>query len=174
MGAAPSAPAPSAPAHLAHAGTFSARVSTSSAPTGLIQAFSDDVNFGAMVFNDSGAGSECKHEDPALKNEGIGDGEIACIKRCKNGSTETAQQCHRDAGGHRQRAEEGGSRRVTLTLNTRHLVARPTTCPPPRKVGHQWILTISASPPNSSAVTSVETAVGNWSGRPRARLIAER
>jgi type IV pilus assembly protein PilY1 len=41
------------------AGTLSARLHLDSAPQGAIQAFSGAINFGAMVFNYDGAGSEC-------------------------------------------------------------------------------------------------------------------
>jgi type IV pilus assembly protein PilY1 len=78
------------------AGTFRARVSLSSPPTGLIQEFSNDINLGAMIFNDNGSGSECKHENIGLTNGGINPGDIPCIKRCYNGSTDSGSECHLD------------------------------------------------------------------------------
>ena len=54
------------------AGTLLARVA-SAAPTGLLQEFGTSINFGAMVFNNNGAGSECG--DPA--------GTILCVKHCQ-------------------------------------------------------------------------------------------
>ncbi|MBU5614772.1 pilus assembly protein [Geomonas azotofigens] len=53
------------------AGTLQVRVATAAAPTGLIQLFATEINLGAMVFNDNGAGSECG-------------GVIPCVKHCKN------------------------------------------------------------------------------------------
>ena len=46
--------------------TLHARVKPASPPTGLIQEFSDSINFGAMVFNHNGAGSECGAADSLL------------------------------------------------------------------------------------------------------------
>jgi type IV pilus assembly protein PilY1 len=40
-------------------GTLSARLHLDSVPQGAIQAFKGAINFGAMVFNDDGSGSEC-------------------------------------------------------------------------------------------------------------------
>jgi len=54
------------------AGAFQARVHVESLPEGLIQQFSDRINFGAMVFNATGAtGSEC------------GPGKLQCVKQCR-------------------------------------------------------------------------------------------
>ncbi|WP_224981557.1 pilus assembly protein [Geomonas agri] len=53
------------------AGTLQVRVATAAAPTGLIQQFATEINLGAMVFNDNGAGSECRDTIP-------------CVKHCSN------------------------------------------------------------------------------------------
>ncbi|QWV92176.1 pilus assembly protein PilY [Geomonas oryzisoli] len=50
------------------AATLQVRVASAAAPTGLIQQFADDINFGAMVFNDNGAGSECGAVIPCVKH----------------------------------------------------------------------------------------------------------
>lgn len=53
-------------------GAFQARVHVESLPTGLIQQFSDRINFGAMVFNATGAfGAECAP------------GKLQCVKQCR-------------------------------------------------------------------------------------------
>ncbi len=43
--------------------TLKGQIDQSSAPTGLIQEFTDDIRMGAMVFNDDGAKSECDDSD---------------------------------------------------------------------------------------------------------------
>ena len=53
------------------AATAQVRLAPPAAPTGLIQQFAADINFGAMIFNDNGAGSECG-------------GVIPCVKHCQN------------------------------------------------------------------------------------------
>lgn len=54
------------------AGAFQVRVHVESLPAGLIQQFSDRINFGAMVFNATGAtGAEC------------GPGKLQCVKQCR-------------------------------------------------------------------------------------------
>ncbi|QXE91197.1 pilus assembly protein PilY [Geomonas subterranea] len=53
--------------------TAQARIAVAEPPSGLIQTFSADINFGAMVFNDDGAGSECG-------------GTIPCLSHCKDGN----------------------------------------------------------------------------------------
>ena len=68
------------------AGTLHARTALAAPPSGLIQEFSDDINFGAMVFNLNGAGSEC----------GGSASEIACVRHCKN-DPEPRKQCYQDA-----------------------------------------------------------------------------
>jgi len=64
-------------AGLANLGSVSAtlvvRFAPAAAPQGLIQEFANNMNFGAMVFNDNGAGSECG-------------GSITCLKHCQNAS----------------------------------------------------------------------------------------
>jgi type IV pilus assembly protein PilY1 len=79
------------------AGTFRARVSAPAPPTGLLQQFSSDINFGAMIFNDNGAGTECKALDPSLANGGLEDGDIPCTKRCKTGTTDSGRECQLDS-----------------------------------------------------------------------------
>lgn len=60
-------------------GTFNARVVPGSAPTGLLQEFSDGINFGAMVFNANGAaGLECTS------------GKLQCLKHC---GLDTGREC---------------------------------------------------------------------------------
>ena len=54
-------------------GTLSARVHLDSAPQGAIQSFSGAINFGAMVFNYDGAGSECSQSGSP----------ITCLKHCQ-------------------------------------------------------------------------------------------
>ena len=56
------------------AGTLRARVVQATAPTGLIQQFANEINFGAMVFNDNGAGSECGQPGSL----------IPCVKHCQD------------------------------------------------------------------------------------------
>ena len=57
------------------AGTLLVRLATdpSAAPAGVVQQYSGDINFGAMVFNNNGAGSECG-------------GAIPCVMHCQDGS----------------------------------------------------------------------------------------
>ena len=79
------------------AGTYLVRVAAPVQPTGLVQEFSGDINFGAMIFNDNGSGSECKHEDTGSKNGGINAGDIACVKRCiGEGAPDAGAECHTD------------------------------------------------------------------------------
>jgi len=56
------------------AGTLMVRLATdpTAPPTGLVQLYSGDINFGAMVFNTTGAGTECG-------------GSIPCIMHCQEG-----------------------------------------------------------------------------------------
>ena len=68
------------------AGTMLARTTLAAAPSGLVQEFSEAMNFGAMVFNSSGAGSEC----------GDSAGEITCVKHCKNDPA-PQMQCYQDS-----------------------------------------------------------------------------
>ena len=79
----------------AASGTYLAHVAAPAQPTGLIQEFSNDLNFGAMVFNDNGSGSECKHENVSKANGGVNIGEIPCTKRCLTGQF-TGWECHQD------------------------------------------------------------------------------
>ncbi|MBU5637655.1 pilus assembly protein PilY [Geomonas sp. Red69] len=51
--------------------TAQVRLAPDAAPAGLVQQFASDINFGAMVFNDDGAGSECG-------------GAIGCLSHCSN------------------------------------------------------------------------------------------
>ena len=67
-------------------GTMLARVAPAAPPSGLVQEFSDDINFGAMVFNNNGAGSECV--DPTSG--------IVCAKQCKN-DPQPQRQCYQDS-----------------------------------------------------------------------------
>ena len=53
-------------------GTFFANVSLATPPTGLIDEFKEYINFGAMVFNNDGAASEC----------GVSGSNIPCPKHC--------------------------------------------------------------------------------------------
>ena len=56
------------------AGTLMVRLASDPAapPTGLVQQYSGDINFGAMVFNNNGAGTECG-------------GAMPCIMHCQEG-----------------------------------------------------------------------------------------
>ncbi|GFO70337.1 hypothetical protein GMLC_39160 [Geomonas limicola] len=54
-------------------GTLVPRVPAASAPTGLVQKYGNQINFGAMVFNDNGAGSECGDESSP----------VPCVKHCQ-------------------------------------------------------------------------------------------
>jgi len=54
-------------------GTLVARVPAPAPPSGLIQKYGDRINFGAMVFNDNGSGSEC----------GDANSQIPCVKHCQ-------------------------------------------------------------------------------------------
>ena len=65
------------------AGTLRARVALSPAPTGLIQEFAGSINFGAMVFNDNGAGSECSRPESL----------IPCVKHCQD-DPEPRSECY--------------------------------------------------------------------------------
>ena len=67
-------------------GTVRARVATGAAPTGLIQEFSSVINFGAMVFNDSGAGSECSSQKGSA---------IPCVKHCQKDPA-PQNECYQD------------------------------------------------------------------------------
>lgn len=53
------------------AGAFKVSVWSAAPPAGLIQQFSNSINFGAMVFNANGAGSECAS------------GKLPCVKHCR-------------------------------------------------------------------------------------------
>jgi len=65
------------------AGSFNARVYLASPPTGLIQQFSNSINFGAMVFNANGAaGEECAV------------GKLPCVKHC---SLDASRECSVDS-----------------------------------------------------------------------------
>jgi len=79
-------------------GTFLGRVYLAAPPTGLLQEFASYINFGAMVFNDNGGGSECKHFNLALPSGGINWGDIPCVKRCTpdHGATFSATECYQD------------------------------------------------------------------------------
>jgi type IV pilus assembly protein PilY1 len=55
-------------------GTLSARLHLDSPPQGAVQAFSGSINFGAMVFNYDGAGSECSQPGSL----------IPCLKHCQS------------------------------------------------------------------------------------------
>ena len=66
--------------------TVRARVATGSAPTGLIQEFGSAVNFGAMVFNNSGAGSECSTQQGKS---------IPCVRHCQNDPA-PQNECYQD------------------------------------------------------------------------------
>ncbi|GFO64076.1 pilus assembly protein PilY [Geomonas paludis] len=61
--------------------TLQVRLAPPAAPTGLIQQFADDINFGAMIFNDNGAGSEC--------------GAIPCVKHCSSDPA-PRRECYSD------------------------------------------------------------------------------
>jgi type IV pilus assembly protein PilY1 len=56
-------------------------------PKGLIQDFSDDINFGAMVFNYNGAGSECSNTAGAA---------IPCLRHCQNAYT-SHRECYQNS-----------------------------------------------------------------------------
>jgi type IV pilus assembly protein PilY1 len=69
------------------------------APTGLIQEFSNDINFGAMIFNENGAGQECKTLDKTAKNGGLADGEIPCTMHCIKATAtpaDSGRECQQD------------------------------------------------------------------------------
>ena len=68
--------------------TLQARVAVPSAPAGVIQEFASVINIGAMIFNDSGAASECKAEDQIY-------GEIPCrkVRHCVNGGVDSGRSC---------------------------------------------------------------------------------
>ncbi|MBJ6800755.1 pilus assembly protein [Geomonas propionica] len=64
------------------AGTLQVRLTPAATPIGLLQQFGTDINFGAMIFNDNGAGSECG-------------GVIPCVKHCKNDAA-PRRECYED------------------------------------------------------------------------------
>lgn len=64
-------------------GTFYAKVSLATPPTGVIDEFKNLINFGAMVFNYDGSSSEC----------GVSGSNINCPRNC---SSTTTQQCYLD------------------------------------------------------------------------------
>lgn len=53
--------------------TLVARIPAAAPPTGLVQKYGGQINFGAMVFNDNGSGSECGDESSP----------IPCVKHCQ-------------------------------------------------------------------------------------------
>jgi type IV pilus assembly protein PilY1 len=59
------------------AGTFFAHVALSTPPTGIIQDFKNIINFGTMVFNTDGSGSECNVSGTMIK----------CTRVCSSTST---------------------------------------------------------------------------------------
>jgi type IV pilus assembly protein PilY1 len=64
-------------------GTLKGQISAP-APTGLLQKYSSQINFGALVFNDNGAGSECDDRSA-----------ISCLKHCQNGNDPLPhQECY--------------------------------------------------------------------------------
>lgn len=67
------------------AGSFLVRVALSAQPTGIIQDYRDYIQFGAMVFNRDGSGTEC--------NDGTNNtsSPIKCAKNC---SVTTTKQCY--------------------------------------------------------------------------------
>lgn len=54
-------------------GTLVARIAKNAPPSGLVQKYGSQINFGAMVFNDNGAGSEC----------GDASNPIPCVRHCQ-------------------------------------------------------------------------------------------
>ena len=66
--------------------TMVARFAPASAPTGLIQEFSAEINFGAMVFQDNGAGSECSDAPGSA---------IPCLKHCQQDAVK--MECYQDS-----------------------------------------------------------------------------
>ncbi|GAW65657.1 pilus assembly protein PilY [Geoanaerobacter pelophilus] len=69
--------------------TLQARISVPSAPSGVIQEFASAINFGAMIFNDSGAASECKVA------EEVPFGAIPClkVKHCLKSGVDSGSTC---------------------------------------------------------------------------------
>ena len=111
-------------------GTLRARVSASAPPAGLIQQFSHQINFGAMVFNDNGSGSECKSEKESLKKAGSGEGEIACVKYCVDGISGLGRECNLDTDCDSRKCREisrldGG--RIIAPVNSALGDHRPST-----------------------------------------------
>ena len=87
-------------------GAFQARVFVDAAPTGLVQQFSNSINFGAMLFNANGAaGSECASGKLTCVNHCTGDVSIECTQTSdctinSNGVTQNYGTCEasRDGG----------------------------------------------------------------------------
>ncbi|HJV65497.1 MAG TPA: pilus assembly protein PilY [Geomonas sp.] len=79
------------------AGTLLGRILVNSAPSGLLQEFSGELNFGAMVFNFTGAGSECADPGNASKTGGFKDGQIACTRHCQSAGSDSGRECFVDA-----------------------------------------------------------------------------
>jgi len=69
------------------AGTFLAQAEAPAPPTGQIQAFSDRLNMGAMVFNANGAGSECGDTRNTAEV-------IPCLAHCSNNP---AYECYNNS-----------------------------------------------------------------------------
>ena len=66
--------------------TMVARFAPLSPPRGLIQEFSSEINFGAMVFQDNGAGSECSDAPGSA---------IPCLKHCQLDAVK--KECYQDS-----------------------------------------------------------------------------
>uniref|UniRef100_C6E258 Tfp pilus assembly protein tip-associated adhesin PilY1-like protein n=1 Tax=Geobacter sp. (strain M21) TaxID=443144 RepID=C6E258_GEOSM len=68
--------------------TLQARVAVPSAPAGVIQEFASAINIGAMIFNDSGAASDCKADGE------VAYGDIPCkVKHCVKGGVDSGHSC---------------------------------------------------------------------------------
>ncbi len=69
-------------------GTFFARVSAATAPTGKIQEFKNVINFGAMAFNQDGSNSECCPPGSTPSTCATYNSSIICSNTCSRTNTE--------------------------------------------------------------------------------------
>jgi type IV pilus assembly protein PilY1 len=77
--------------------TLSARIHLDPAPQGTIQSFSRTINFGAMVFNYDGAGSECSQAGSPIPCLRHCSGDPAPQRECRLASDCSSGPCSQDA-----------------------------------------------------------------------------